>query len=256
MKTKKFILTVLFLMTSLSVFSQANFGKPKDSTNFKAEINSDFFLLGTFSDYMGRFKYVDRERQIDRYYPYEEPVTRFLAKFIKENYKIVVDEVFTTSRHSEIFSPKLAKEIHTKYFDEMGSFIDSTLNSEVKKYSFLTGVYYRYGEHLGGDFYKIQIANSPKDKEIYQILKDLECDKLTYKFFRGYIPSSDIFYFEATPRMIKYFKILQKEKEELQKSYYEKIIKGIFKSKNGDEFKKMDEERKKELIKNLQFIFK
>nr|WP_315147108.1 hypothetical protein [uncultured Flavobacterium sp.] len=256
MKTTQFILTFLLSMTSLSLFSQTNYGKPKDSINFKTEINSDFFILGTLSDYMGRFQYVDRKNQIDRYYPYEEPITKYIAKFINENYKIVVDTVFKTSRHSEFFSSKLAKEIHTKYFDEKGSFIDSTLNSEVKKYSFLTGVYYRYGEHLEGNIYKIQIANSPKDKEIYQILKDLECDKLTYNFLRGYIPSSDIFYFEATPRMIKYFNTVKKEKEELQKSYYEKIFKGIYSSEKGDELKKKDEEIQNELIKSLKFIFK
>jgi len=243
-------------MTFLSVFSQTNYGEPKDSINFKAEINSDFFLLGTLSDYMGRFRYVDRKNQIDRYYPYEEPLTNYIAKFIKENYKIVPDTVFKTSRHSEIFSSKLANEIHTKYFDEKGSFINSTLDSEVKKYSFLTGVYYRYGEQLEGNIYKIQVANSPKDKEIYQILKDLDCDKLVYKFLRGYIPTSDIFYFEATPRMIKYFNTVKKEKEELQKSRYDKLFKEIYNSEKGVEFKKKDEEKQNELIKNLKYIFK
>ena len=242
-------------MTYLSVFSQTNFGEPKDSTNFKTEINPDFFLLGTLSDYMGRFQYVDREKQIDRYYPYEESIAKYIAKFIKENYRIVVNTVFITSRHSEIFSPKLAKEIHTKYFDEKGRFIDSTLNSEVKKYSFLTGVYYRYGEHLEGNIYKIQVANSPKDKEIYQILKDLECDKLVYKFLRGYIPSSDIFYLEATPRMIKYFNIIGQEKQELQKSY-DSYIGKIFEGEQGAKAKVMSNDRQKELIKSLQLIFK
>lgn len=254
MKTPHFILTVLLSMTYLSGFSQTNFGEPKDSTNFKTEINPDFFLLGTFSDYMGRFQYVDREKQIDRYYPYEESITKYISKFIKENYKIAVDTVFKTSRHSEIFSPKLAKEMHTRYFDQKGRFIDSTLNSEVKEYSFLTGIYYRYGENLKGNIYKIQVVNSPKDKEIYQILKDLECRKIVYKSLIG-IPSSDIFYFEATPRMIKYFNIIGQEKQELQKSY-DNHIWSIFKGEEEKKYRTIANDRQNELIKSLELIFK
>lgn len=104
---------------------------------------------------MGRFQYIDRKSQIDRYHPYEEPMARYIARFITEHYKIIVDTVFTTSRYSEIFSPVLANEIHVKYFDENGRFIDSTFNSEVGRYSFITGVYYRFGEHLEGNIYKI-----------------------------------------------------------------------------------------------------
>lgn len=56
--------------------------------------------------------------------------------------------------------------------------------------------------------------------------------------------------------MIKYFNTVKKEKEELQKSYYEKIFKGIYSSEKGDELKKKDEEIQNELIKSLKFIFK
>lgn len=241
-------------IVNIPVFSQTHFGEPDDSISFKPEINPDFFLLGTFSDYMGRFQYVDRKKQIDKYYPYEEPITKYITKFINEHYGISVDTVFKTSRHSEIFSPKLAREIHLKYFDKNGNFIDSTLDTEGKKYSFLTGVYYRYGEKLEGNIYKIQVANSPKDKEIYQILKDLQCDKLVYKFLRGYIPSSDIFYFEATPRMIKYFNVIGKEKQELQKSY-DNYIEKILEGEQGAKAKAMTSEMQKELIKCLQLIF-
>ena len=138
MKATHYILIIILSITDLSVYSQINFGEPQDSINFKTEIDPDFFLLGTLSDYSGRFQYVNRERQIDRYYPYEESLTKYISNFIKEYYLIDVDTVFKATRHSEIYSPKLAQEIYRKYFDKNGYFIDSTLNSEVKKYSFLT----------------------------------------------------------------------------------------------------------------------
>lgn len=214
-------LTAFFVaLICSSTFCQSNFGKPKDSTNFEVKINPDFFLLGTFSDYMGRFQSVDSETQIDRYYPHEESLAIYISDFINQHYNTKTKVKFKESRHSEIVSPVLAKQLHSLYFDRVGNFKDEKLNSEEEMYSFLLGTYYRYGTQLEGNIYKIQVANSPKDKQLYRILKELECDKIIYKFLRGYIPSSDIFYFVATPRMIKYFNTIDKKKVKEHKQKY------------------------------------
>lgn len=254
---KKSGILVIILMCFLGNYSlgQSSFGQPKDSSNFEIKINPDFFLLGTFSDYMGRFQYIDRENQIDRYYPYEEPLAGYISNFISNHYLIQPELKFTESRYFEIFSPKLASQLHSKYFNGEGDFIDEKLDTEEKKYSFILGAYYRYGEQLEGNVYKIQVANSPKDKQLYRILKDLESDKIVYKFLRGYRPSSDIFYFVATPRMIKYFKTIKKAKEELQKSYQEKLIDKLFEGKKSKEYKKKIDSQQNKLLKNLKLIF-
>lgn len=77
---------ILILYILLLIFpSNKNFGQVithERATGKIAELDPDTFLLGTFSDYMGRFRYVDRESQIDRYYPYEKPLAHFVEKFI------------------------------------------------------------------------------------------------------------------------------------------------------------------------------
>lgn len=111
--------------------------------------------------------------------------------------------------------------LNYKYFDEEGDFENEKLDTEEKMYSFLLGVYLRYGEQLKGNIYQIHISSSAKNKVIYQVLKELECDKIVYKYLRDFLPSLDIFYFQATPRMIKYFNEVEREKEELQKAFYQ-----------------------------------
>ncbi|MBT0552399.1 hypothetical protein [Riemerella anatipestifer] len=253
---KKILFLFALILSVNNIFGQSNFGQPKDSANFDVKIDPDFFLLGTFSDYMGRFRYIDRENEIDRYYPYEEVLALYINDFIHQNYNIESQLELENAKHSRIISPSLAKKIHGEYFDEKGRFIDSKLDTNEKKYSFLLGCYLRYGEQLDGNIYKIQVANSPKDKQLYFILKELECDKIVYKFLRGNIPSSDIFYFVATPRMIKYFNTIDKLNKKLQDSFYDvvlgKAIKGNKRKRKIEEFK----EEQNQIVKNLKAIFK
>lgn len=108
---------------------------------------------------------------------------------------------------------------------------------------------------MDDNIYKIQIANSPKDKQLYTILKELECDKIVYKFLRRNIPSSDIFYFVATPRMIKYFNSIDKVNKELNESKVQ-IFTGKFEGEKGDEIKQITKSEKLKLVESLKIIFK
>ena len=230
------------------------FEEHQDSSGFEVIIVPDFFLLGTFSDYLGIFHFKDKETQLDKYFPYEEGVARYVNNFIFEKYLNKAHLKFEKSGHSVLYLPALAQKLHSEYFDEKGNFIDDKLDTEEKKYSFLLGAYLRYGKHIEDNIYKIQIVNSLKDKLLYGILKDLESDKIVYKYLRGYLPSSDIFYFEAAPRMIKYFKTVEKENQELRKKRQQHYD-FIFKSKKGKELQKKFDAQEEELIKSLQLIF-
>lgn len=250
---KNLIILLILLICFKNINAQSNWGQPKDSTNFEVIINPDFFLLGTFSDYLGRFQYIDREIQIDRYLPAEESLSEYIIDFINQYYYSGSELKLAESRHSKILNPRLAKQLHSEYFDKNGKFIDDKLDTEEKKYSFLLGVYLRYGQHLDNNIYKIQVANSPKDTQIYTILKDLESDKIVYKFLRGYLPSSDIFYFVATPRMIKYFNTVEKEYNELNMARKELIYGKLLEREHA---KQIIENLDAELIKSLKMIFK
>lgn len=251
--------TLLTIILSCFLYSysvgQFSFGQPKDSSSYEVRIEPDFFLLGAFSDYLGRFQYINRERQIDRYYPYEEPIAHYVSNFINRYYHIQPELTFTDSRQAEIYSSELAGELHSKYFTKEGKFIDEQLDSEAKKYSFLLGAYYRYGEQLDGNIFQIQVQNSHKSKQLYAILKELESDKILYKFLRGYRPSSSIFYFVATPRMIKYFKTIEVEKEALRISYQEKLVKKLLEGPNVKLYKNQTAADKKALLKSLKSVF-
>lgn len=236
-------------------YGQPKYGAPKDSANFEASINPDLFLAGTFSDYLGRFQYIDKATQIDKYYPYEEPLANYIGNFINKHYGIKADPKFEGSRHSIILSPTLASRLHNEYFDAKGSFLYGKLDTEEKKYSFLAGVFYRFGEQLDENIYKLQLANSPKAKHLYQLLNDLDCDKIVHKFLRGYIPSSDIYYFVATPRMVKYFNTIREEKAALQQSFYNNIPGKPFEGEQGKAAKEIVDKERKELVRSLHLIF-
>ena len=99
-----FIILFLFL-------SQISYCQADNSVAVKDTVTLDphYFILGTLSDYMGRFQYVDREKQIDRYYPYEKPLADYLTGYIKNQLNIEVQTVFEPSLHSEMFSEELSK---------------------------------------------------------------------------------------------------------------------------------------------------
>lgn len=255
MKKQVLVLMVLIVSAFNYSFGQFKFPQPKDSSNFEIKINPDYFLLGTFSDYINRFYRIDKNTQIDIYDADEESLAKYISTFIVQHYNIKNEVKIISSRHSQIIIPSLAQQLNTRFFDEKGNYLNITLDSEDKMYSFLLGAYYRYGKHLDGNIYKIQVANSQKDIFLYRILKDLECDKLVYKFLRGYIPSSDFFFFEATPRMIKYFKTIEKEKEILDNSFLKNTLNSLSEDKKS-EIKETLNQYDKEIIKNLKAIFK
>ncbi|KQT29592.1 hypothetical protein ASG22_19915 [Chryseobacterium sp. Leaf405] len=251
---------ILILHILLLIFpSNKNFGQviTHDSATAKiAKLDPDTFLLGTFSDYMGRFRYVDRESQIDRYYPYEKPLAHFVEKFILDEYKIKAEAKFQEGGHSEIFSVKLAQKLHTQYYNDEGVLQLQMIDTNQKKYSYLTGIYYRYGNHLKENIYSIRVVNSMKNEDVYQLLKRLSCDRIIYRFNRGYIPAATVFYFEATPEMLQYFKVIEIEKKNLQESYEKVYVDSLLKGKEALKFKEMRTQNDSELISNIEYFFK
>jgi hypothetical protein len=243
-----------FTMTSTSTVSEftenvqgqytRNF-RYKDSTHFEAKINPDYFLLGTFSDYMGRFAYIDRETQVDKYYPSEEFLAKYIADFIEKNYDIKVDTQFCELRHSKIFSRPIAEKLH-RYFDEKGRLEKGIFDSEEKMYSFLTGVLLRYGGIFFDNIFFISVSNSPKRIEIYELLRSLGCNNIIYKDYKGLVPVTTEFYFEATPRIIKYYNLIKNDKMKF----------GNFDEEILEKYRQEWEEYNKELINSIKIIFK
>ena len=213
MKSKTLLL-ILILSISNTLFSQEkeknktgwelNSQRVKDSMIVK--IDTTFFLLGTLNDYMGR-KWIAKGEVFDRYYPFEKPLMKFVDSIVKKEFKTVLIE-----KDNCFNSEEMAKKMNSFYVEN--DLIDSLFTTKEKNLSFLLGAYYRYGEKVTDNIYKIQIANSFKHIEIQKILISLGCKNIFYKRLQN-IPIQNIIYFESNDLIKAYFETIESEKEKL-----------------------------------------
>ncbi|TDD98532.1 hypothetical protein [Flavobacterium cellulosilyticum] len=245
------LLIIAFLLVIQSAFSQTD--KKVESNllaNTKQTVSIDpvYFVLGTLSDYNGHFYYVKREKQIDRYFPFEKPMVNYLTLYIKAELNITVDIIFEKSNHSEMYSDELSKKKNS-FYGEKEELLSNKFETKNQIYSFLAGAYYRYGEKLDSAIYKIQLTNSPNHHICYELLKKIGCENVLYEYLKN-IPAQFIYYFEPTDELKKYFDSIEFEKEILKKSFYneiEEMMKGVITKEDME--KSFQESKDKEIAK-------
>lgn len=221
---KTLLATLTLVIFNLNVFSQLrNLNKDiilSGSNTVKSDtvnISSEFLLLGTLNDYIGR-KWVNSEGQFDRYNSYEKPLMEFVDSVVKNVFKIAL-----IKKGDHFVSEEMSKKMNAFY--NGNHLIDSLLYADTEhKLSFLTGVYLRNGEKINGHLYKIRLINSPKHINCYEILKQLHCEKIYYNHLNN-IPASDILYFEATPLIEKYFASVAVYQKKIQESMLNHLFK-------------------------------
>lgn len=208
----KFVLSFLLLLSYFAAFSQikgVTLGNPNQTDTTTVKINSTFLLLGTLNDYI-KHNYGARPNQFDRYYDYEKPLMAFVDSLAQKDFKVQ----FAVEKGAFI-SEKLSRKMDSLYH---GHQINRQLmDSPSKSLSFLLGIYLRYGQKIDDGFYKIQLANSPKHENVYDLLGEMGCERIFYKKLRN-IPTGYIFYFRATGLMKNYFDSLQGLNEKLQQA--------------------------------------
>jgi len=250
------ILIIAFVLIFQSSYSQSNnelkTSNPKDTIR-TVSFDSVYFVLGTLSDYMGRFQYVDREKQIDRYYPYEKPMVDFLTEYIKAEFNIIVDTIYNKSNHSEMFSTELSKTLNN-FYGKNDKLINSKFETQKQIYSFLAGVYYRYGEKLDSSIYKIQLANSPKHQNCYEFLKQVGCENILYQYLNN-IPAQFILYFEPTDELYSYLDSIEFERIVLKKSFYNQIEDMMKEHMTKEELEKDYQKSKNKEIEKIKRVF-
>jgi hypothetical protein len=188
--------------------------------------------------------YVSRVEMFDRYYPYERPLMYFVDSLVKKDFKIKLVE-----KDGCYFSDELSKKMN--YFYDGSNLIDSLLfKNRQNKLSFLLGVYYRYGSKIGNGIYKIELANSPKHIECYEILKQLNCKNIYFRRLDN-IPVIYTLYFKVTEPIIKYFDTIEPEKEKL----FESLIESLHKTTSIADFKKQYEEYHKVEYQTIISLF-
>lgn len=207
-----------FLIMSILHFSLT--GQEKFSAN--SQVNSRFLLLGTLSDYMGRFAYVDKADQVDRYYYYEESLIDFIDSMAKADMNVTVREVFNNGTY-ETYSWLLSEIVNT-YYDENSLLIDSLFRTNEEICSFITGRYYRYGRQLNDSIFRIQVQNSPDHGILLTLLKRIGCTKVYYKYVKT-VPSHYLYYFIPTDELNSFLSQIHTAKAKLEKEFKEAAIK-------------------------------
>ena len=238
------LLSLILLLTFSFVFSQVDKTKIKGVTLIKpneidttqVRINSTFLLLGILNDYIN-YNYGNIKNKFDSYNSGEKPLKNFVDSIAKKDFNVNLIE-----EKNNLISEKLSNLMNSFYIGN--NLNDSLFNSNEKKLSFLLGVYYRYGEKINDNIYIIQLANSSKHKNVYEYLKELNCQNILFKRLDNY-PRIYKIYFQPTDIMKKYFKTIETEKNKLLAS--------------NDEYSRTNEKLKEELkkqkdIENLKII--
>lgn len=206
------LLTVLciHLNTAAQTTKQNSNGWTIRDSNAKdtaqVSVNTTFLLLGTLNDYNG-YNRSTKENQFDTYYPYEKPLMKYIDSIAKKDFNINLEQ-----DKNAFISNKLASKMKSFYANDL--LIDSLLNTDDKKISYLLGVYLRDGEKISEDVYKIQLANSRKHNNVYIFLKELKCNAVFFKRVDGY-PTIFYLYFQPTELLKKYFATVEAEKNKL-----------------------------------------
>jgi hypothetical protein len=226
-----------------------------DTTNdeFSPTLDSVFFVLGTLSDYMGRFQYIDRQNQVDRYFPYEKPLVDYLTQYIKTELGISVDTIINQSKHIQMYSEELSQQLN-RFYGPDDKLIDSLFQTRKQMYSFLAGVYLRYGEKLDTSIYKIQLTNSPKHQVCYELLKSINCNQIFYKYLRN-IPARFILYFEPTHEFKKYLAEVEQENEVLKQSFQHQVEEMMKDNMSKEELEKISHKLKQEELVKIKNAF-
>jgi hypothetical protein len=190
---------ILFISLTLISFSSC-FGQ-KDSL----KIDSQYFLLGTLSDYLGRRVYMV-QNEVDGYGFYESKLVNTIdSLFQKDKLSLKIVKYESTFK---IMSEKLTKKID-KFYDYVpndklvaneqptlftGKLKPNIFSNDIQKISFVVGAYTRFGEKNDTTLC-IRIYNSlSKAKTLVNVLKELGCAKVSEKIMAGDIPSHFVYF--------------------------------------------------------------
>lgn len=207
-----------FLILSIIHLSLAG----QEHLSGETRINSRFLLLGTLSDYMGRFAYIDKPNQVDRYYHYEESLIEFIDSLAGADMNTSVTKVFNNGTY-DTYSWLLSEIVNT-YYDENSLLIDSLFRTNEEICSFIAGRFYRYGKQLNDTIYRIQVQNSPDHGFLLALMKRIGCTKVYHKYVKT-LPSHYLYYFIPTDELQSYLLQMHYAKAKLENEYKEAALK-------------------------------
>lgn len=184
------------------------------------KLDSESFLLGTISDYMGRIVITNEKDKIDNYGYSEKCLVNKIDSLLIDKYDdLVIENIeskITYNISTKMYSKKLAEKINSNYtFDKFnlsnnndtifyGILKPKILETELQKISFIIGVYSRFGEQKNGK-YCIRLFNSTsKFNKCEKILKELNCENIETELIKN-IPLNQLVYFKPSKKLNIYF---------------------------------------------------
>ncbi|HSZ85489.1 MAG TPA: hypothetical protein VK787_05630 [Puia sp.] len=215
--------TIIFLLFSINSYSQ-----PKNIS-----INYQYFILGTIDDYVGRRVDSSNVNWIDLYAPFEKSLVHFTDSLLLKNN--VAHKVVNDLESLHIVSDSIAKKVNSFYefrnmeqrtLDDGTNMWDTLFSGRLKEnifhdsleaYSFLLGVYTRFGKKLD-TIYRIQFL-SPVSKAHFclNLLTKVGCTNISSDLMEV-APSQNIIYFKPTEKLEKYLTAFEFLKSELNRS--------------------------------------
>lgn len=215
--------TIIFLLFSVNSYSQ-----PKNIS-----INYQYFILGTIDDYVGRRVDSSNVNWIDLYAPFEKSLVHFTDSLLLKNN--VAHKVVNDLESLHIVSDSIAKKVNSFYeFKNMeertlddgtnlwdtlfsGRLKENIFHDSLEAYSFLLGVYTRFGKKLD-TIYRIQFL-SPVSKARFclNLLTKVGCSNISSDLME-IAPSQNIIYFKPTEELEKYLIAFEFLKSQLNRS--------------------------------------
>ena len=242
MRTPKILIAILLLIIGKSSLGQK-----------LNKVEREYFILGTLSDYMGRYLDPRDKNVVDRYDALEFPLIDAIDSVLKKDYtnsSYKVDKYSDSGvnvRSAKILSDTLFKKLNSYYvFHESGSYTsdgdpeldnrpilmgalkENIFSDDAEKFAFLAGAYVRFGFRKD-TCYEILIANSlSKARVCYEVLKYFKC-KPFYTTIQGNIPTPHMVYFHPTKEMEEYlnrFMYLRRRLEKSRKTFFDMVREG------------------------------
>lgn len=189
--------------------------------NPKEKIDPTYFILGTLSEYNGRFISIKKTNQVDRYDSYERPVLDEIFTISRRDLKMIVGTTIdykSPTLKYETFSKDLSLKLNS-FFNEKSILNKSLFTDSIQVYSYLLGRYYRYGAKLNENIYVLRFLNFPNHTICNNILKSIGC-KFYFKKKEG-MPVQFIYYFIPNQHLKKYIDSITDQKATLENAYKE-----------------------------------
>jgi hypothetical protein len=199
----KILFTLTFLLWIHTLYGQ----------NLFLEIDKEYFLIGSLSDYNGRTIGPDTKNKVDYYYKYEKFLALKIDTLFKNDFPDLNLVITKDSNRFELYSEILSDSINMYYVYKPSVFM--TMNYDTiycgilkadriitdrQKISFIIGAFVRFGEKIDPKF-SIRLHNSmSKAKVLFDLLKELGCTDLDYQVKEG-IPTNFLISFTPTDQL-------------------------------------------------------